>query len=146
MTWQQAKKVLQARYDRLRNPKVQGFLQGYIQGYPDRATLKKALIEQEQTMRGSVDQACKKFAQDQTLPELTVEELSLVFQRLQMALSFLRLLEISYSSANGVNEGAKIVPDPNSKVPDWRVLEFLLVDYWHRAGHEQYLFQLTRLL
>jgi len=139
MTWQQAMAVLEAQYKMFREPKRLGVLQASMPRHHDLAMLKKMIIEQEQRLRDIVDQACRTFSKRRTWPQLNAEGLLLVFQRLQTALSFLRFLETTYRDD-------RIVADPIPKVPDWRVLEFLLVDYWERAGYEQYLFGQTRLL
>lgn len=90
-------------------------------------------------MRETVDRACRKFSITRTWPKLNAEGLLFVGQRLALALSFLRLLQTA-------DEGVRIVPDPDPAIPDRQVLEFLLVNYWHHAGYEQYLFQMTRLI
>jgi hypothetical protein len=97
------------------------------------------LGQHERTLREGIDRACKKFAHDQKWPKLNPEELLLLSHRLALALIFLRFLEIEHQSV-------RIVSDPTPEIPNWRVLEFLLIDYWQSIGCEQYLLQATRLL
>lgn len=112
----------------------------YDPGNPDRS-LKKAAARQhriadhEAKLTGEADAACYAFARDQSLPQLSAECALLVFYRMVEARRFVQF-------ALGMFEehdipGAIELPCPKDTGIQ-RMLELLLLEYWHFAGRHRW--------
>jgi hypothetical protein len=93
---------------------------------------KKALIDNEKTNQEAIDLACKHFAKSGKWPRLKPGQLLLLSLRLKEALDFLGMLMLQ-----------QVIPQPDLQISNSALLDFLLIDYWHKIGRERYLGRTT---
>ncbi len=112
----------------------------YDPANPDRslenhAARVRRIADQEAKLTGEVDTACYAFARDQSFPRISADCALLVSYRMVEARRFVQF-------ALGMFEehaipGAIELPYPKD-VGTQRMLEFLLLEYWHFAGRHRW--------
>jgi hypothetical protein len=132
MSWPEILSILESQWALFQEPGRLEALKDWKR-YESREAAIDAMKFDESANRRILDVACLQFASKRNWPSINREQKFWLYARLSEARTLVKFFLI------GKRSKGEIVPSPDIEIRDQKLLEYVLVYYWHHIGKNSFL-------